>query len=225
MQSPCHELTAIPDADTRLFRSRLDQPSADGGHGSSALGRTGGGNQAVHRAERAAHGRTQRWVARRKCTLRGARDAPVDAGDPSPGEGDAGCQLDGGHRVALRRVLRSRTSMTAGSAQMKMVRRRKFPRAAWSSSTSPTPRRRRWRRLSTAAVAFYNVVDDDPAAEWLPVCGRRSVQEAHRVPRRRLLAGEAGGDDDRDSRRVERQGHELRRRPAHPSWPQGFAAP
>jgi nucleoside-diphosphate-sugar epimerase len=75
------------------------------------------------------------------------------------------------------------------------------------------------------------VVDDDPApvAEWLPALAHTlGAKKPMRVPRfiGRLFAGEPGvvmmteirGASNAKAKR------ELRWRPAHPSWRQGFAA-
>ena len=103
--------------------------------------------------------------------------------------------------------------------------------ACGRSSTSRTRPRRRWRRSSTAAVAIYNVVDDDPApvAEWLPALaqapGRQEADARAAVRRAPVRRRGRRGDDDRDPRRLEREGQARAGwRPAHPSWRQGFAA-
>jgi hypothetical protein len=77
----------------------------------------------------------------------------------------------------------------------------------------------------------YNVVDDDPApvAEWLPAMAQElGAKKPMRVPRfvGRLFAGEAGVVAMTDARGASnaKAKRELRWRPAHPSWRQGFAA-
>ena len=78
---------------------------------------------------------------------------------------------------------------------------------------------------------IYNIVDDEPArvADWLPAAASAmGAPQPRRVPRwlGRILAGEAvtvmmteiRGASNAKAKR------ELRWRPAHPSWRQGFAA-
>jgi nucleoside-diphosphate-sugar epimerase len=101
---------------------------------------------------------------------------------------------------------------------------------------------RAWRARETAARAaavehgrrdVYNVVDDDPAsvAEWLPVLAQTlGATKPMHVPRfvGRLFAGapvvvmmtELRGASNANAKAK----RELRWRPAHPSWRQGFAA-
>ena len=129
------------------------------------------------------------------------------------------------------------TNMTAGSAQMKMVRRRKFPLvgdggAVWSFIHVADAAEATVAAIEHGSRGVYNVVDDDPAAvaEWLPALAKTlGAKKPIRVPRlvARLLAGEAGVVMMTEIRGAsnEKAKHELRWRPAHPSWRDGFAAP
>ena len=75
------------------------------------------------------------------------------------------------------------------------------------------------------------MVDDDPApvAEWLPALAQTlGAKKPMRMPRfvARLFAGEPGVVMMTEIRGAsnEKAKRELRWRPAHPSWRQGFAA-
>lgn len=74
--------------------------------------------------------------------------------------------------------------------------------------------------------AIYNVVDDDPAPvrEWLPaLAAAAGAKRPRRVPRwlgriaARMMTEVRGASNARALR-------ELRWRPAHPSWREGFKA-
>jgi nucleoside-diphosphate-sugar epimerase len=128
------------------------------------------------------------------------------------------------------------TSMDAGSEQLEMVRKRKFPvvgdgAGVWSFIHIADAAEATVAALEHGRRGIYNVVDDDPApvAEWLPALARElGAKQPMRVPRLvgRLLAGEPGsvmmtqirGASNAKAKR------ELGWRPGHPSWRQGFTA-
>lgn len=127
------------------------------------------------------------------------------------------------------------TNMTAGSAQMELVHKRKFPvvgsgAGVWSFIHIADAADATVRALDHATRGIYNVVDDDPApvAEWLPVLAQTlGAKKPMRVPRfiGRLFAGEAGVVMMTELRGAsnDKAKRELHWRPAHPSWRQGFA--
>jgi nucleoside-diphosphate-sugar epimerase len=128
------------------------------------------------------------------------------------------------------------TSLSPGSEQLEMIRRRKFPLvgdggAVWSFIHVADAADATMAAVEDGAPGVYNVVDDDPApvAEWLPaVASTLGARKPVRVPRfvGRLFAGEAGvvmmtelrGASNAKAKR------ELGWRPAHPSWREGLAA-
>jgi nucleoside-diphosphate-sugar epimerase len=128
------------------------------------------------------------------------------------------------------------TSLSPGSEQLEMIRRRRFPLvgdggAVWSFIHVADAADATVAAVEDGAPGVYNVVDDDPApvAEWLPaVASTLGARKPVRVPRfvGRLFAGEAGvvrmtelrGASNAKAKR------ELGWRPAHPSWRQGLAA-
>jgi nucleoside-diphosphate-sugar epimerase len=128
------------------------------------------------------------------------------------------------------------TSLSPGSEQLEMIRRRKFPLvgdggAVWSFIHVADAADATVAAVEDGAPGVYNVVDDDPApvAEWLPaVASTLGARKPVRVPRfvGRLFAGEAGvvmmtelrGASNAKAKR------ELGWRPAHPSWREGLAA-
>ena len=127
------------------------------------------------------------------------------------------------------------TNTTAGSAQMELVHKRKFPvvgngGGVWSFIHIADAAEATVAALDHGTPGIYNVVDDDPApvAEWLPALAQTlGAKKPMRVPRfiGRLFAGEAGvvmmtelrGASNAKAKR------ELQWGPAHPSWRQGFA--
>jgi nucleoside-diphosphate-sugar epimerase len=128
------------------------------------------------------------------------------------------------------------TSMAAGSEQLELVRKRKFPvvgsgAGVWSFVHIADAADATVAAVEDGRRGIYNVVDDDPAAvsEWLPTLAHKlGAKKPLRVPRflGRLLAGEAGvvmmteirGASNAKAKR------ELGWRPAHPSWREGLAA-
>ena len=127
------------------------------------------------------------------------------------------------------------TSMAAGTEQVELVRKRKFPLVGngggvWSFIHIADAAEATVAAVEHGSRGVYNVVDDDPApvAEWLPALAQTlGAKKPMRVPRfiGRLFAGEAGvvmmteirGASNAKAKR------ELQWRPAHPSWRQGFA--
>jgi nucleoside-diphosphate-sugar epimerase len=128
------------------------------------------------------------------------------------------------------------TSLSPGSEQLEMVRKRKFPvvgdgGAVWSFIHIADAAEATLAAVEHGSRGVYNVVDDEPAtvAEWLPALAQTlGAKKPMRVPRfvGRLFAGEAGvvmmtelrGASNAKAKR------ELAWRPAYPSWRQGFAA-
>jgi nucleoside-diphosphate-sugar epimerase len=128
------------------------------------------------------------------------------------------------------------TSMSAGSEQVEMIRKRKFPLvgdggAVWSFIHVADAAEATVAAVEHGSRGVYNVVDDDPApvAEWLPAIARElGAKKPLRVPRLigRLFAGEAGvvmmtelrGASNAKAKR------ELAWRPARRSWRQGLTA-
>jgi len=128
------------------------------------------------------------------------------------------------------------TSLAPGAEQVELVRRRKFPLVGdgggvWSFIHIADAAEATVAAVEHGGRGLYNVVDDDPApvAEWLPALATElGAKRPMRVPRfvGRLFAGEYGvvimteirGASNAKAKR------ELRWRPAHPSWRQGFLA-
>ena len=128
------------------------------------------------------------------------------------------------------------TNMIAGSAQMELVRKRRYPvvgngAGVWSFIHVADAAEATVAALDHGTRGIYNVVDDDPApvAEWLPTLAEiLGAKRPIRVPRfaGRLFVGEAGvlamteirGASNAKAKR------ELGWHPAHPSWRDGFAA-
>jgi nucleoside-diphosphate-sugar epimerase len=127
------------------------------------------------------------------------------------------------------------TSMSAGSDEFEMVRKRKFPlvgngAGVWSFVHIADAADATVAAVEHARRGIYNVVDDDPApvGDWLPALAQTlGAKKPMRVPRfvGRIFAGEAGavmmtevrGASNRKAKR------ELGWQPKHPSWRQGFA--
>ena len=128
------------------------------------------------------------------------------------------------------------TSLAPGEEQSGLIRKRKFPlvgdgAAVWSFIHVADAAEATVAAIEDGSRWVYNVVDDDPApvAEWLPVLAQQlGAKKPMRVPRfiGRLFAGEVGAMMMTELRGASnaKAKRELRRRPAHPSWRQGFAA-
>jgi nucleoside-diphosphate-sugar epimerase len=126
------------------------------------------------------------------------------------------------------------TSLAPGAEQFELVRKRKFPvvgdgRGVWSFIHVADAAEATVAAVEHGRRGVYNIVDDHPApvAEWLPGLAQTlGAKKPRRVPRfvGRLFAGETGvvmmtevrGASNAKAKR------ELRWRPAHPSWRQGF---
>ncbi|MGH2806246.1 MAG: NAD-dependent epimerase/dehydratase family protein [Actinomycetota bacterium] len=128
------------------------------------------------------------------------------------------------------------TSMSEGSEQFEMIRRRKFPLVGngggvWSFIHIGDAAEATVAAVEHGSRGIYNIVDDDPApvAEWLPALAQElGAKKPMRVPRfvGRLFAGEVGAVFMTEIRGASnaKAKRELQWRPAHPSWRQGFAA-
>jgi nucleoside-diphosphate-sugar epimerase len=128
------------------------------------------------------------------------------------------------------------TALTAGTEQVEMIRRHKFPlvgdgAGVWSFIHIADAAEATVAAIDHGKPGIYNVVDDDPApvAVWLPTLANMlGAKEPMRVPRfiGRLFAGEVGTVMMTELRGASnaRAKRELEWRPAHPSWRQGFAA-
>ncbi|WP_448628649.1 NAD-dependent epimerase/dehydratase family protein [Geodermatophilus sp. URMC 64] len=126
------------------------------------------------------------------------------------------------------------TSMAAGSEQLELIRKRRFPvvgdgGAVWSFVHIADAAEATVAVVGNGGRGVYNIVDDDPApvAEWLPeLAAVLGAEEPMRVPRfvGRLAAGQAGvvlmtelrGASNAKAKRE--LGWVLR----YPSWRQGF---
>ncbi|HEX5945413.1 MAG TPA: NAD(P)-dependent oxidoreductase [Acidimicrobiales bacterium] len=127
------------------------------------------------------------------------------------------------------------TSMTAGSEQFEMIKKRKFPLVGngggvWSFIHIADAAAATVAAVDRGTPGLYNIVDDDPApvSEWLPALAQTlGARKPMHVPRfvGRLAAGEVGalfmteirGASNAKARR------DLGWQPDHPSWRQGFA--
>jgi nucleoside-diphosphate-sugar epimerase len=128
------------------------------------------------------------------------------------------------------------TSMTRGSEQLEMVRRRKFPvvgngAGVWSFIHIADAAEATVAAIERGHRGIYNVVDDDPApvAEWLPELARTlGAKKPMRVPRvlGRVLAGEAGAVMMTEIRGASnaKAKRELGWQPRHSSWRTGLVA-
>jgi nucleoside-diphosphate-sugar epimerase len=127
------------------------------------------------------------------------------------------------------------TSMSAGSEQLELVRKRKFPVVGdgggiWSFVHIADAADATVLAVERGRRGIYNVVDDDPAAvsEWLPALAQAIGAPAPRhVPRwvGRLVAGEAGVVMMTDMRGASnaKAKRELGWQPRHATWREGFA--
>jgi nucleoside-diphosphate-sugar epimerase len=128
------------------------------------------------------------------------------------------------------------TALSAGGAQLEMVRKRRFPlvgngAGVWSFLHIADAAEATVAAVEHGERGIYNVVDDDPApvAEWLPaLADELGAPKPWRVPRfvGRLFAGEAGAVMMTEVRGASnaKAKRELGWRPGHPSWRQGFAS-
>ncbi|HEX2311686.1 MAG TPA: NAD(P)-dependent oxidoreductase [Vicinamibacterales bacterium] len=128
------------------------------------------------------------------------------------------------------------TSMAPGGELPELIRKRKFPLVGdgggvWSFIHVADAAEATVAAVEHGSRGVYNVVDDDPApvAEWLPALAQEvGAKKPMRVPRfiGRLFAGEVGVVMMTDARGASnaKAKRELRWRPAHASWRQGFLA-
>jgi nucleoside-diphosphate-sugar epimerase len=128
------------------------------------------------------------------------------------------------------------TSMSPGSEQLEMIRKRKFPVVGdggglWSFVHVADAAEATVAAIEHGRRGVYNVVDDEPAAvaDWLPALAQQiGAPRPRRVPRLvgRLFAGEAGAVMMTEIRGASntKAKRELGWQPAHPSWRGGFAA-
>ena len=128
------------------------------------------------------------------------------------------------------------TSMSPGSEQLEMIRKRKFPVVGdggglWSFVHVADAAEATMAAIEHGRRGVYNVVDDEPAAvaDWLPALAQQiGAPRPRRVPRLvgRLFAGEAGAVMMTEIRGASnaKAKRELGWQPAHPSWRGGFAA-
>jgi nucleoside-diphosphate-sugar epimerase len=127
------------------------------------------------------------------------------------------------------------TSLAPGEPQFELIRQRKFPLVGdgggvWSFIHIADAAEATIAAVEHGSRGVYNVVDDEPApvAEWLLALAHElGAKQPIRIPRfvGRLFAGEAGVAMMTDIRGASnaKAKRELRWRPAHPSWRQGFA--
>jgi nucleoside-diphosphate-sugar epimerase len=128
------------------------------------------------------------------------------------------------------------TSLTPGSEQFELIRKRKFPLVGdgggvWSFIHIADAAEATLAAVEHGSRGIYNVVDDEPAtvAEWLPALAQSlGAKKPMRMPRfiARLFAGEAGVVMMTDIRGASnaKAKRELGWRPAHATWRQGFVA-
>jgi nucleoside-diphosphate-sugar epimerase len=128
------------------------------------------------------------------------------------------------------------TSMSADSAQLEMIRKRRFPVVGdggglWSFVHIADAAEATAAAIEHGRRGVYNVVDDEPApvAEWLPALAEAiGAPKPRRVPRvvGRMFAGEAGAVMMTEIRGASnaKAKRELGWAPGHPSWRRGFAA-
>ncbi|MBV9001022.1 MAG: NAD(P)-dependent oxidoreductase [Solirubrobacterales bacterium] len=128
------------------------------------------------------------------------------------------------------------TSMSPGSEELEVIRKRKFPvvgdgGGVWSFVHIADAAEATVAAIEHGHRGIYNVVDDDPApvADWLPALAQSiGAPKPRRVPRfvGRLFAGEAGAVMMTDIRGASnaKAKRELHWQPGHPSWREGFAS-
>jgi len=127
------------------------------------------------------------------------------------------------------------TSMTAGSEQFEMIKKRKLPLVGngagmWSFIHIADAAEATVAAVDRAKPGIYNVVDDDPApvSRWLPSLAQTlGAKKPMHVPRfvGRLFAGEVGAlfmTEIRGASNAKAK-RDLGWQPDHASWQQGFA--
>lgn len=128
------------------------------------------------------------------------------------------------------------TSMSGGSEQFELIRKRRFPlvgsgAGVWSFVHIGDAADATVAAVERGRRGIYNVVDNDPApvSEWLPALARiLGARPPMHVPRwvGRLAVGEVGATFMTDIRGASnaKAKRELGWEPRHPSWREGFAA-
>ena len=157
------------------------------------------------------------------------RDSPPRGGRDRRG-------LDRGRGASLRRLLRARhVASTRSGEHLEAIRKRQVPggrrrRGRWSFVHIEDAAEATLIAVERGERGIYNIVDDEPApvSEWLPAAaaalGAKPPRHVPRVVGRRACRRGGHGHDDRDPRRLEREGEaRARLEPQHPSWRQGFA--
>jgi nucleoside-diphosphate-sugar epimerase len=126
------------------------------------------------------------------------------------------------------------TSMSEGSDEFEMIRKRKFPlvgngAGVWSFVHIADAADATVAAVEHGTRGIYNVVDDDPAPvrDWLPALAQTlGAKKPMRVPRfiGRMFAGEAGAVMMTELRGASnaKAKRELRWQPRHASWRDGF---
>jgi nucleoside-diphosphate-sugar epimerase len=127
------------------------------------------------------------------------------------------------------------TSMSVGSDEFELIRKRKFPlvgngAGVWSFIHTADAAEATVAAVEHGRRGVYNIVDDDPApvAQWLPALAQKlGAKPPWRVPRfvGRMFAGEAGVvmmTEVRGASNAKAKG-ELGWAPGHPSWRGGLA--
>jgi len=128
------------------------------------------------------------------------------------------------------------TSLEPGSAQLDMIRKRKFPLVGdsggiWSFIHIADAADATVAALEHGRRGIYNIADDDPApiADWLPaIADEIGAKKPMRVPRfvARMVAGETGVVMMTELRGISnaKAKRELGWQPAHSTWRHGFLA-
>jgi nucleoside-diphosphate-sugar epimerase len=127
------------------------------------------------------------------------------------------------------------TSMTGGSEQFEMIKKRKFPlvgngAGVWSFIHIADAAEATVAAVDRGKPGIYNIVDDDPApvSQWLPSLAQTlGAKKPLQVPRfvGRLFAGEVGAlfmTEIRGASNAKAK-RDLGWQPDHPSWRKGFA--
>src|SRR5689334_14455165 len=216
---------------------RGHERAADPGDRQPAGGRGAGGHPPGHRAglrgRRA--GQAFRWRAEDRG--RSARLAvhPVVRASPGGDQARRGGRAvggAGGHRAALRRLLRAgRLGRAAGDAAEAAGAGGRRRDGVWSFVEVTDAAAATLAAVDRGAPGLYNVVDDDPApvAQWLPYLAQvAGAKPPLRVPAwlGRLLAGEFVVAQMTTSRGYsnEKARKELGWEPRYASWREGFRA-
>jgi nucleoside-diphosphate-sugar epimerase len=239
-----HQLTAIPDKlDLRHFDrdfALTNRLRTEGTDNLLSAGQAVGVQRFIAQSFFSAYARTGGWIK--------TEDDPLD---PAPAKQMRG--VVGAIRHLEKAVLGAQwtegivlryggfygpgTSIAPGAEQVEMIRRRKFPlvgesQAVWSFIHIADAADATVAALDHGSRGVYNIADDDPArvAEWLPALAEEiGAKKPMRVPRfvARLAGGELAVVMMTELRGVSnaKAKRELRWRPVHPTWRQGFLVP